>query len=44
MFNLSGAINVLLFLILRPHLLLFARPDSLSELGIELVGREFLLW
>ncbi len=28
MFNLSGAINVLLFLIIRPQLLLFPRPDS----------------
>jgi hypothetical protein len=26
MFNLSGAINVLLFLIIRPELLLFPRP------------------
>jgi hypothetical protein len=31
MFNLSGAINVLLFLIARPHLLLFPRPEKLAE-------------
>ena len=28
MFNLSGAINVLLFLIVRPRLLLFPHPDE----------------
>ncbi|KAH9052532.1 hypothetical protein EDB87DRAFT_1722850 [Lactarius vividus] len=28
MFNLSGAINVLLFLIVRPHLLLFTPPEG----------------
>jgi hypothetical protein len=32
MFNLSGAINVLLFLIVRPQLLLFTPPEELSEL------------
>jgi hypothetical protein len=31
MFYLSGAINVLLFLIIRPELLLFPRPEELDE-------------
>ena len=31
MFYLSGAINVLLFLIIRPELLLFPRPKELPE-------------
>ena len=31
MFNLSGAINVLLFLIFKPQLLLFPRPDELAH-------------
>jgi hypothetical protein len=31
MFYLSGAINVLLFLIIRPELLLFPRPEESSE-------------
>jgi len=31
MFSLSGAINVLLFLIIRPRLLLFAPPEELGE-------------
>ncbi|KAH9002022.1 hypothetical protein EDB86DRAFT_2827471 [Lactarius hatsudake] len=31
MFNLSGAINVLLFLIVRPRLLLFSPPEEFSE-------------
>jgi len=31
MFYLSGAINVLLFLIIRPRLLLFPRPKELDE-------------
>ena len=35
LFNLSGAINVLLFLIVRPQLLLFSPPE-LSESEIEL--------
>ena len=30
-FHLSGAINVLLFLIIRPELLLFPRPEQLDE-------------
>jgi len=30
-FNLSGAINVLLFLVVRPQLLLFPRPEELAE-------------
>ena len=29
-FNLSGAINVILFLIVRPQLLLFVHPDDYS--------------
>jgi hypothetical protein len=36
MFYLSGAINVLLFLIIRPGLLLFPRPEELAEPEIEL--------
>jgi hypothetical protein len=36
MFNLSGAINVLLFLIFKPQLLLFPRPDELPHPEIEL--------
>ena len=36
MFNLSGAIDVLLFLNVRPHLLLFPRPERLAEPDIEL--------
>jgi len=36
-FNLSGAINVVLFLIFKPELLLFARPDELRQPDIELV-------
>jgi hypothetical protein len=35
-FNLSGAINVLLFLIVRPQLLLFSPPGEYSEPGEEL--------
>ncbi|KAI9463566.1 hypothetical protein BJY52DRAFT_1184586 [Lactarius psammicola] len=31
MFNLSGAINVLIFLIVRPQLLLFSPPEEFSE-------------
>ena len=37
MFNLSGAINVLLFLIFKPQLLLFTRPDELRQPDVELV-------
>jgi hypothetical protein len=36
MFNLSGAINVVLFLVVRPQLLLFPRPEVLAEPEIEL--------
>jgi hypothetical protein len=36
MFLLSGAINVLLFLIIRPGLLLFPRPKQLDEQELEL--------
>ena len=35
MFYLSGAINVLLFLIIRPGLLLFPRPKKLDEQEIQ---------
>ena len=38
MFNLSGAINVLLFLNLRPHLLLFTPPGELDEPKVELAN------
>jgi hypothetical protein len=31
LFNLSGAINVLLFLIVRPSLLLFSPPEEQAE-------------
>ena len=36
MFSLSGAINVLLFLIIRPQLLLFAPPEELVKPEVEL--------
>ena len=36
MFNLSGAINVLLFLVVRPQLLLFPRPEGFAEPDMEL--------
>ena len=36
-FYLSGAINVVLFLIIRPGLLLFPRPKQLDEQEIQLV-------
>ena len=36
MFNLSGAINVLLFLIVRPHLLLFTPPEELVKPTVQL--------
>ncbi|KAH9176402.1 hypothetical protein EDB89DRAFT_1903194 [Lactarius sanguifluus] len=35
MFNLSGTINVLLFLIVRPRLLLFSPPEEFSEPDVE---------
>ena len=35
-FNLSGAINVLLFLIFRPKLLLFSPPREVCEPGVGL--------
>jgi hypothetical protein len=38
MFNLSGAANVLLFLIVRPHLLLFTPPEALVEPEVELAN------
>ena len=38
MFHLSGAINVLLFLIVRPHLLLFTHPEGLDESEVELAN------
>ena len=37
-FNLSGAANVLLFLFVRPHLLLFTPPEKLVEPMVELVN------
>jgi hypothetical protein len=40
MFHLSGAINVLLFLIIRPGLLLFPRPRQLDEQEIELTPQD----
>jgi hypothetical protein len=39
MFNLSGAINVLLFLIVRPHLLLFTRREKLAEPDMEVASQ-----
>ena len=36
MFNLSGAVNVLLFLVVRPQLLLFPRPEKFAEPEIEI--------
>ena len=38
MFHLSGAVNVLLFLIVRPHLLLFTPPEEFGEPKVELAG------
>ncbi len=35
-FHLSGAINILLFLIIRPELLLFPRPGQLDQEVVEL--------
>jgi hypothetical protein len=35
-FNLSGAINVLLFLIVRPELLLFSPHEEVGDPGVEL--------
>ena len=40
MFHLSGAINVLLFLIIRPGLLLFPRPERLDEQEIQLTPQD----
>ncbi|KAI0276635.1 hypothetical protein BGY98DRAFT_1097990 [Russula aff. rugulosa BPL654] len=39
-FHLSGAINVLLFLIIRPELLLFPRPEQLDEEEIVLTPQD----
>ena len=39
MFYLSGAINVLLFLIIRPKLLLFPRPQEFNGQEIQLTGQ-----
>jgi len=36
MFNLPGAINVLLFLIIRPQLLLFTPPEKPAELEAQI--------
>ena len=38
MFNLSGAINVLLFLTVRPQLLLFSNPEEFVELEVVELG------
>ncbi|KAF8261259.1 hypothetical protein EI94DRAFT_1746334, partial [Lactarius quietus] len=38
MFNLSGALNVLLFLNVRPHLLLFSPPEEPGEPRVELAN------
>ncbi|KAH9048657.1 hypothetical protein EDB83DRAFT_2227100 [Lactarius deliciosus] len=38
MFHLSGATNVLLFLIVRPRLLLFTPPEELGESSVELAN------
>jgi hypothetical protein len=40
MFYLSGATNVLLFLIIRPGLLLFPRPEQLDEQELQLTTRD----
>jgi hypothetical protein len=40
MFLLSGAINVLLFLIIRPGLLLFPRPERLDDQDMQLTPQE----
>ena len=37
-FNLSGAANVLLFLFVRPHLLLFTPPEKLVEPMVQLAN------
>jgi hypothetical protein len=39
-FYLSGTINVLLFLVIRPGLLLFPRPEELAEPEIELAPQD----
>jgi hypothetical protein len=39
-FHLSGTINVLLFLIIRPELLLFPRPEQLDEQEIVLTPQD----
>ena len=38
-YNLSGAINVLLFLIVRPKLLLFPPPEDFTEPETAILGR-----
>ena len=38
MLNLSGAIDVLLFLIVRPHILLFTSPEEPGEPNVELAN------
>lgn len=38
-FNLSGTINVLLFLIVRPQLLLFSPPDDFIEADAASLGQ-----
>jgi hypothetical protein len=39
-FYLSGAINVILFLVVRPKLLLFPRPKQLGEQKVERTSQE----
>jgi hypothetical protein len=39
-FYLSGAINVVLFLVVRPKLLLFPRPDKVDEQDIQLIPQD----
>jgi hypothetical protein len=38
-YSLSGALNVLLFLIVRPQLLLFSPPEDFSEPEVVVLGR-----
>ncbi|KAI0276659.1 hypothetical protein BGY98DRAFT_1098000 [Russula aff. rugulosa BPL654] len=40
LYSLSGAINVLLFLIVRPHLLLFPRPERFAEPDMEIAPQD----
>ena len=40
LYSLSGAINVLLFLVVRPHLLLFPRPERFAEPDMEIAPQD----